>query len=144
MIIIRFTIILVTLLFIQCSEDESNPAAPSSVGTYIGNNNMDKSVSFVISNKSGRAFVTEYSIEYEYALGAFTQTGEISHSDSDGIVEVTNNRFTIDLSTDPEDQIEGKISGSNLEGSFKIVTGTTIGGEKQYVSGTYTAFKEDG
>ena len=138
-----FFLIILTVFLSSCESDDSNPVAPSYVGEYSGTNSLGKHVSFTISNKAGRGFVTQYLIVYEYEYGNFLVTDSTYQSNSEGITEVLGAKYKINLSDDPEEYIDGTVKSSSLEGTFSVYTGLSNGsGGKVYAVGTYTADKE--
>ncbi|MBN1301643.1 MAG: hypothetical protein JW995_10550 [Melioribacteraceae bacterium] len=127
-------------LFCGCSDDD-NPVTtvPKSVGTYEGTNSMNKPVSITIGNIGGDAWVTEYSIEYETTVQNSTLSGTLASENTDGIVRVNNNTFSIDL-----DQSGGTLTAAvednAVSGAFNFFVSVPLGGTTA-VAGTFSTSK---
>lgn len=135
-----FTVLFISLIFAACSSDDSNPAepkAPESVGTYSGQNSMDTTMTIIIGNVGGKAFVTSYSVNYKMVSGSSTTQGSYSNTSSDGLAEVVNNSFSVSLGSNNDEVLTGTISGNTMTGSFKFPSIFLV----PEITGTYTLTK---
>lgn len=128
------------IFFAACSEDDSNPSnpqAPESVGTYQGTNSLDTTMTITVSNISGKAFVTSYTINYKSTSGSSSIKGSVGETKSEGIKEVVDNSFEILLGSESDEVLAGTISGNNMSGNFKIPAGPLT----PALTGTYSISK---
>lgn len=135
-----FTVLFISLIFAACSSDDSNPAepkTPESVGTYSGQNSMDTTMTIIIGNVGGKAFVTSYSVNYKMVSGSSTTQGSYSNTSSDGLAEVVNNSFSVSLGSNNDEVLTGTISGNTMTGSFKFPSIFLV----PEITGTYTLTK---
>lgn len=140
--ILIFALLFFALIFAACSSDDSNPStpvaeAPASVGVYSGNNSMDTTMSVTVSNISGKAFVTSYSINFKVVSGTTSSKGSYGQTNSAGFAEVVNNVFSIAVGTEADEKFTGTINGSTMSGGFKFPANPLT----PAVTGTYTITK---
>lgn len=130
-----------TFVLFSCTEEDA-PTAPPSVGVWKGTTDKNNAVSFTISNNGGKASLTSFSFEYSYMIGSSNYTESISQSDTEGILEVKNDSFRIDLSDATDNYIMAEIDGNDMSGSYSISTATSIDGNTIFAVGTFTAKKQ--
>lgn len=125
---VLFLVVAGLLVFAACDDDPIS-ANVESVVTYRHVSDSD-TVEVGIGTKDGARWVSSYKLSVSGT--------SLSSSNSAGIVQLTNNAFSINLnSEDSEEVLTGVHSGDNVSGTYAIRVSSFFG--TQLVTGTYSA-----
>lgn len=139
-----FLFLVSVLLLIGCSKDEEviTPSGPTNISDYNGNSDQGKPCSVKLGDIGGKSYVIGYSISYSYDVLGGTATETHSKSNTNGIAELVNNNFTINVAENsPNGTITGARSNGAVTGNFNFkvirITNDTV-----TVSGAFNLTKK--
>lgn len=118
-----FIIFISVFLFNGCSKDEEviTPSGPTNVADYNGNSDQGKPCSVKLGDIGGKTYVLGYSITYSYSVLGGTATETFARSNTDGLAELINNNFTINVTENsPNGTITGARSNPAVTGNFNF------------------------
>ncbi len=131
------SIVFLSLIISACNKDETNE--PQNVETYNGITDQDMTVKYQTGELDGKLFLISYDLTVIYAYQQGMATQELKKYDSEGIIQINNKQFDLDLGS-ATNYLNGNFSDQmdSLTGqySYKFTEHDTV------ISGQFWTLKE--
>ena len=108
--------VFLSIFFFSCSDND--PVSPESEIQWQGLTSQNLPISITVKNTDGIQKVIAYSLQYSYTISGGTISGTSSQSNSEGIVNLTDNSFIIILDETSSDFLSGTLNDNSFTGSF--------------------------
>ena len=131
-------IVVFSFIIFSCSDD--NSVSPDTEAVYSGLTNQNLPVSITTKNIDGSQKVIAYSLEYQYDITGGSYSGSSSQTDSEGLVNISNNQFVLSLSENSSDFISGIITSNSIIGDFSVSVVTQSSDTPIVITGTFTVY----